>query len=96
MSVTSEEVGRFANTAGDLMLHGHGSFIACLRAAKEDQTSPDFRDVLDDVLGRITQGVALSAAMGEFPDVFSPDLIEQIRQGERSGRLEEMMSNAHP
>ena len=78
------------------MLSGHGSFIACLRAAKDEQTGPDFRDVLDDVLGRITQGVALSAAMGEFPDVFSPGLIERVRQGERSGRLEEMLSNALP
>ncbi|MFQ5657721.1 MAG: type II secretion system F family protein [Candidatus Methylomirabilales bacterium] len=58
----------------------------------ERQTHPRLRGVLERVREAVKGGAALSEAVDEHPDVFSPLYVASIRVGEKSGNLPETLS----
>jgi general secretion pathway protein F len=49
------------------------------------------RDVLNDLLTKLRQGVKFSAALGSFPALFSPLYVATIRANERTGSIRDAL-----
>lgn len=59
-----------------------------LRAVSEQSEKPAVQKIVTAVRARVTEGVTLAAALGEFPRVF-PDIYRAtVAAGEQSGRLD--------
>ncbi|HUQ24056.1 MAG TPA: type II secretion system F family protein [Burkholderiales bacterium] len=54
---------------------------------RESIENPRFREVVSGVLEAIEGGKNLSAALGEFPEVFNKVFVSLIRSGEQTGKL---------
>jgi type IV pilus assembly protein PilC len=54
---------------------------------RESVENPRFREVISGVLESIEGGKNLSAALGEFPQVFSKVFVSLVRSGEQTGKL---------
>ncbi len=51
-----------------------------------------FRKIIDDVANAVEGGSALSAALAEYPALFSPFFIKLVKSGEVSGKLQDSLS----
>src|SRR5687767_8223749 len=56
---------------------------------KEENTK--HRDMLNDLLTKLRQGVKFSAALGSFPALFSPLYVATIRANERTGSIRDAL-----
>src|SRR5688500_15771270 len=56
---------------------------------KEENTK--HRDMLNDLLVKLRQGMKFSAALGSFPALFSPLYVATIRANERTGSIQEAL-----
>ncbi len=63
-----------------------------LTGIHEDMDAPVFRTILGDVLSRLHNGVAFSAAVARYPDVFPTVFIGLVRAAEESGSMGETMT----
>lgn len=59
-----------------------------------DEPNPALADVLGEVAYRITTGMTLSKAMTRFESVFTGMVVNLVRIGEETGRLDETLKNA--
>ena len=73
-------------TAGVPVLDG-------LNDLRDSVENPRFREVVSGVLESIEGGKNLSAALGEFPEVFSKVFVSLIRSGEQTGKLAEVLKS---
>src|SRR5256714_9217235 len=63
-----------------------------IRVVRQQAVSGVFRKALDDVEGRVQEGMQLSAALARHPAVFFDLYVEMIRSAEQSGdELDEML-----
>ena len=60
---------------------------------RDSVENPRFREVVSGVLESIEGGKNLSAALAEFPEVFSKVFVSLIRSGEQTGKLSEVLKS---
>ncbi|HEY7238621.1 MAG TPA: type II secretion system F family protein [Burkholderiales bacterium] len=60
---------------------------------RESLESVRFREVVSGLLESIEGGKTLSAALGDFPEVFSKVFVSLVRSGEQTGRLSEVLGS---
>ncbi|MBN1506730.1 MAG: type II secretion system F family protein [Sedimentisphaerales bacterium] len=63
--------------------------LNCLDLIRKQQRKPVMREMLDDLVKSVNGGKALSEAMAEHREVFSPLYLSMIRVGETGGILEQ-------
>jgi type IV pilus assembly protein PilC len=73
-------------SAGVPVLEGLGDL-------RESVENPRFREVVSGVIESIEGGKNLSAALAEFPEVFSKVFVSLVRSGEQTGRLAEVLKS---
>src|SRR6185503_13944707 len=67
--------------------------IEGLNDLRESVENPRFREVVSGVLESIEGGKNLSAALADFPEVFSKVFVSLIRSGEQTGKLSEVLKS---
>ena len=67
--------------------------IEGLSDLRESLENARFREVISGLIESIEGGKTLSAALGEFPEVFSKVFVSLIRSGEQTGRLAEVLAS---
>src|SRR6185295_12218447 len=60
---------------------------------RESVENPRFREVVSGVVESIEGGKNLSAALAEFPEVFSKVFVSLIRSGEQTGKLSDVLKS---
>jgi type IV pilus assembly protein PilC len=73
-------------TAGVPVLEG-------LNDLRESVENPRFREVVSGVIESIEGGKNLSAALADFPEVFSKVFVSLVRSGEQTGKLSEVLKS---
>ena len=68
------------------------NLVAALETLAEKESSPGIRQVLDRILERLYQGTSLSAALEDFPYIFSQLYIATVRSNEKTGGLIEALT----
>ena len=61
--------------------------VESLTDLRDSSENPRFREVISGVIESIQGGAALSVALADYPDVFSPVFAALIRAGESTGRI---------
>jgi len=67
--------------------------VNALRFLVEETQDKYFKAVLSQVVVKVEQGVSLSQAMMDFPDIFPDIYTEMITSGEASGNLDVILTN---
>jgi type IV pilus assembly protein PilC len=60
---------------------------------RDSVENPRFREVVSGVIESIEGGKSLSAALADFPEVFSKVFVSLIRSGEQTGKLSEVLKS---
>jgi general secretion pathway protein F len=68
------------------------SLVESIETLAEKEQRPETRKVLDQLISRLRQGQALSAALQQAPAEFPPLYVGAIRAAERTGDLDEALS----
>lgn len=68
------------------------SLVESIETLAEKEQRPETRKVLDQLITRLRQGQALSAALQQSPAAFPPLYVASVRAAERTGDLEEALS----
>jgi type II secretory pathway component PulF len=71
------------------LLKGGIPVSEALNILAEETKKPSLKRVLSEIGDRLKEGEKLSSAMGRYPQIFTPLLINLIKVGERTGTLEE-------
>ncbi|MTT31748.1 type II secretion system F family protein [Terrilactibacillus sp. BCM23-1] len=61
--------------------------------ADQETKNRYFKSIIEDMSDELEMGHALSDAFEKYPSVFSPMIVQMIRAGETSGRLEESLNH---
>ena len=67
--------------------------IEGLADLRESVENPRFREVVAGLVEAIEGGKNLSAALGEFPEVFSKVFVSLVRSGEQTGKLSDVLKS---
>src|SRR5687767_15919034 len=67
--------------------------IEGLHDLRESVENPRFREVVSGLVESIEGGKNLSAALAEFPEVFSKVFVSLVRSGEQTGKLSEVLTS---
>ena len=67
--------------------------IEGLADLRESVDNPRFREVVSGLIESIEGGRNLSAALGEYPEVFGKVFVSLVRSGEQTGRLPEVLKS---
>ncbi len=67
--------------------------VNALRFLVEETQDKYFKEVLSRVVVKVEQGVSLSHAMMDFPDIFPEIYTEMVASGEVSGNLDTILTN---
>jgi len=62
--------------------------VDALKQTASKTNNAHLKSVWEEVLNEVFQGKSLSRAMAAHPEVFSPDLLTTVQQGERQGKLD--------
>ena len=84
--VTSEDVLAFFQQLSTMFRAGTPIYDSITIAGSQCQ-SERFRTVVEQVAHKVASGMALNAAMAQYPELFKTEWIEIIRSGEESGQL---------
>lgn len=68
------------------------SLVESIETLAEKEQRPETRKMLDQLITRLRQGQALSAAMQQSPAAFPPLYVAAVRAAERTGDLEEALA----
>ena len=68
------------------------SLVESIETLAEKEQRPETRKVLDQLITRLRQGQALSAALQQSPTAFPPLYVASVRAAERTGDLEEALA----
>jgi type IV pilus assembly protein PilC len=82
----------FARTLGVLLASGT-LVVQALRKVSDISGNVHFRDAIVDVSRRVEKGVSMGDAMSLY-DLFPPNLIELVKIGEQTGKLDETLIKA--
>jgi type IV pilus assembly protein PilC len=67
--------------------------LDALNDLRESMDHPRFREIITDLIENIEGGVALSAALGNYPEAFDQTFTSLVRAGEESGKVNEVFRN---
>jgi len=67
--------------------------IESLTDLRDSSENPRFREIISGIIESIQGGSALSVALSDYPDVFSPVFASLIRAGEATGRMPQVLLN---
>lgn len=67
------------------------ALVEALETLAEKESRPLVRHVLSQLLARLREGLPLSAALGEYANVFPPLYVATVRASERTGDLDEAL-----
>lgn len=67
------------------------ALVEALETLAEKESRPLVRHVLNQLLARLREGLPLSAALGEYANVFPPLYVATVRASERTGDLDEAL-----
>ncbi len=87
--VKAKDLAIFCEQTTSILRAGVPITEAIDMTAKTTQNSK-LRKTLKLVLSRVVQGISLSGALGEYPDIFPLVMIQMIKAGEESGRQVEV------
>ena len=76
-----------------VMINASISIVDSLYTLKNQRFSKSFRNVLNDIYGRVVSGKSLSASFGAFPDVFPGFFTSMVEVGEKTGSLPSVLNN---
>src|SRR6185503_3435464 len=68
------------------------SLVEAIETLAEKEQRPEARKVLDELIARLRQGQALSAALQQAPEAFPALYIAAVRAAERTGDLDQALS----
>jgi general secretion pathway protein F len=71
-----------------VLLNAGLSLVVAIETLVDKERRPDFRTVLARIASTLRQGRPFSAALVQFPNVFSPLYIATVRASEKTGDLE--------
>ena len=91
MAVTRAELENLAGTLAELMHPRDRSIVECLTGASQQQRNPELRRALELVTLEVAGGQRLSGALAGYPDLFSADYIDLVREGETESTLEQRL-----
>ena len=98
------ELGRLLGAGGErfpvvlfsqelLVLHGAGlPLVEAIETLAQKERRNEFRGVLARIAGALRQGRALSSALEQFPEVFSPLYLATVRASEKTSDLRPALS----
>ncbi len=66
--------------------------LECLEVLREQVESPGFSRAIEGLIEEIRGGSDFSAALGQFPKVFTRIYVSMVRAGEASGQLDEILN----
>jgi type II secretory pathway component PulF len=64
------------------------SLVDALKQTASKTNNAHLKSVWEEVLNDVLQGKSLSRAMAAHPEVFPPNLLAAVQQGERQGNLD--------
>ncbi|MFM9966980.1 MAG: type II secretion system F family protein [Burkholderiales bacterium] len=67
--------------------------LESLTDLRDSSENPRFREVISGLAESIQGGASLSAALSDYPDIFSPVFSSLIKAGEATGRIPEVLLN---
>lgn len=67
--------------------------IESLTDLRDTSENPRFREVISGITESIQGGSSLSAALADYPDIFSPVFASLIKAGEATGRMPDVLLN---
>ena len=65
--------------------------LECLEVLQEQAESPGFKKTVTGLISEIRSGSDFSAALGQYPTVFTHIYVSMVRAGEASGQLDEIL-----
>jgi type II secretory pathway component PulF len=66
--------------------------VQALKTAARQTQQKRFQQIVSDIAAEVESGTALSVAMSEHPQAFSPFFVNMVRSGETTGKLEDVMN----
>lgn len=90
MTVSPDEVKAFTRKLASMVDAGH-ALVNSLNSLAEQQPNPHFRHAIEQINQELQTGHTLSGAMGKYPEIFSKDYVQAIREGEVHGNLEDRL-----
>ena len=90
MSISAAEVKTFTCNFSSMVEQGQ-SLMRSLTALAEQQPNQEFRQAIEQITQEVGQGHTLSGAIRKYPNVFSQDYADRIRQGEVNGILDTVL-----
>ncbi len=76
-----------------VMIKAGLSISAALKAQAEETDNKKLANIASKLEQTVSGGTALSKAMSQFSDVFSPVYVSTVKSGEASGKLEEVLGS---
>ena len=89
--VNDQKIAVFYEQLASLISNGV-PILKSLTILKEQTQIPVFKDALDDVIGRVEEGEALSDAFARHPKIFSEMAVNMSRAGAEGGFLEDALT----
>lgn len=89
--IRSRDITTFSRQLASLLKSG----VPLLRGIEvigEQSENARFKEMLDDISGKIKEGASFSSALAGYPKVFLPLYLAVVRAGESSGNMEESLS----
>jgi len=77
----------------EVMISAGISLPRSIRTLADQTENKKFKEALSQIEERLLKGFTLSQCLGDFPNIFSPLIINMIKVGEESGTLEVILGN---
>ena len=88
MTVSPDEVKAFTRKFASMVDAGQ-PIVNSLNSLAQQQPNPHFRHAIEQMNQELQAGqTTLSGAMGKYPEIFSRDYVQAIRDGENHGNLD--------
>ncbi|HPG30171.1 MAG TPA: type II secretion system F family protein [bacterium] len=76
-----------------VMLNSGSMILESLKLINKQFSDVEFRGVISQIIFKIENGLLFSAALSDYPNIFSSTFIAAIKSGEASGKLPEVLDN---
>lgn len=86
-------IARFAENLS-VLISGGLSISQALHLTADVVANPAYKKAILKARDRARKGEQISTALMEYPDLFTPVLIQMVQTGERTGKLESTLKNA--
>ncbi len=88
--IKANDIVLFTRQLASMIMTGL-TVIESLNILKHQTNKPQMQKILDDLIASLSEGTALSKALGNYPSVFSPTYIALIKSAEEGGILDKVL-----